>query len=91
MVWYGVKLYGMVWYDMVWYGVVWCGVVWYDMVWCGMLWFGIMWYSMVKKVFTLLNIFQFPCFECDGDMPDVLKKAMAALEQVRVLIVLQYK
>ena len=61
------------------------GQVWYDMVWC------VVCYGLVKEVFTLLNIFQFPCFECDGDMPDVLKKAMAALEQVRVLRVLQYK
>ena len=57
------------------------------------LWCFVLWWSRVnvEEVIGWLIIFQYPCFECDGEMPDVLKKAMATLEQVRVLRVIQYK
>ena len=39
-------------------------------------------HAILQEVFSLVFAFQYPCFECDGEIPDVLKKTMAALEQV---------
>ena len=46
-------------------------------------------FSIVIEVFILRFVLQYPCFECDGEIPDVLKKAMAALEQVGLLNLVQ--
>ena len=38
------------------------------------------------KINIYIFFFKFPCFECEDELPEVLKKAMSALEQVKRIL-----